>query len=316
MSAQTLIHNTPVRSEFTLPPSSPPKSARVAIVGGGIVGCSVAYHLAKAGWDVALFEQGRLGSGTTWHAAGMVGQLRASNSMTQINKYSAWLYPRLKEETGHDVGWVQTRGLTLGTNEERVSQLRRTAAMAEVVGVEAHLVSPKEAQELWPLIQIDDVLGAVYLPGDGRVIPGECAVAMAKGAMAHGARLFDQVQIEGLKTQSSPRGKDAFTRITGVNYRLPDGSAGALDAEWVILTGGMWARQLGLKIGVDLPLYAVEHHYVLSEPIEGANREFPCARDPDATAGVVVSPPLAHCGTTTVPHRWPTVASPPALAHL
>lgn len=272
----TLVHNTPVRSGFTLPPAVPPPSARVVIVGGGIVGCSVAYHLAKAGWkDVVLLEQGRLSGGTTWHAAGMIGQLRASNSMTQINKYSAMLYPRLAEETGHDVGWVRTTGLTLGTNPERMTQLRRTAAMAEVFGVEAHLVGPKEAQDLWPLIQVEDVLGAVYLPGDGRVIPGECAVALAKGAMANGAALFDQTRVASLLSQPSARGRK---RITGV--RLEGGQE--IRAEWVVLACGMWARQLGLAVGVDLPLYPVEHHYVLSEPIEGALPTLPCARDPDA----------------------------------
>lgn len=279
----TRVDNTPVKSLFELAPSAPPRSARVVIVGGGIVGCSVAYHLAKAGWkNVVLLEQGRLSSGTTWHAAGMVGQLRASNSMTQINKYSAWLYPQLQAETGHDVGWVRTRGLTLGTNAERMIQLRRTAAMAEVFGVEAHLVGPREAQELWPLIQVEDVLGAVYLPGDGRVIPGECTVALAKGAMQRGAQVFDRIQVTRLKTVSSPRGQHSFTRVTGVGYTTQEGHAGEIDAEWVILTGGMWTRQLGLGAGVDLPLYPVEHHYILSEPIEGAVRDLPCARDPDA----------------------------------
>jgi len=272
----THVHNTPVRSAFSLPPAAPPSNARVIIVGGGIVGCSVAYHLAKAGWrDVVLLEQGRLSSGTTWHAAGMVGQLRASNSMTQINKYSATLYPKLAEETGHDVGWVRTTGLTLGTNPERMTQLRRTAAMAEVFGVEAHLVGPKEAQDLWPLIQVEDVLGAVYLPGDGRVIPGECAVALAKGAIANGATLVDQTRVASLLSQPSAHGRK---RITGV--RLESGQE--IRAEWVVLACGMWARQLGLAIGVDLPLYPVEHHYVLSEPIEGALPTLPCARDPDA----------------------------------
>ena len=279
----TLVHNTPVQSTFQLPPGMPPRHARVVIVGGGIVGCSVAYHLAKAGWkDVVLLEQGRLGSGSTWHAAGMVGQLRASNSMTQINKYSAWLYPQLEAETGHDVGWVRTRGLTLGTNAERMTQLRRTAAMADVFGVEAHLVSPREAQELWPLIQVDDVLGAVYLPGDGRVIPGECTVALAKGALQHGAQLFDQVRVTSLRATPSGHGTHAFSRITGVNLTDRTGATSEVTADWVILTGGMWVRGLALGIGVDLPLFPVEHHYVLSEPIPGAVRELPCARDPDA----------------------------------
>ncbi|RYD26829.1 MAG: FAD-dependent oxidoreductase, partial [Verrucomicrobiaceae bacterium] len=272
----TLVTNTPVRSGFTLPQAAPPKSARVIIVGGGIAGCSVAYHLAKAGWrDVLLLEQGRLSGGTTWHAAGMVGQLRASNSMTQINKYSAALYPELEKETGHDVGWVRTTGLTLGTNPARMTQLRRTAAMAEVFGVEAHLVSPREAQELWPLIQTDDVLGAVYLPGDGRVIPGECTVALAKGALLHGAALLDGTRVVSLLTRPSKHGR---LRVTGV--RLEDGHE--ILADQVVLTGGMWTRQLGLGIGVDLPMYPVEHHYVLSEPIEGARVDLPCARDPDA----------------------------------
>lgn len=273
---QTLVGTTPVRSAFTLPPGRPPASARVVIVGGGIVGCSVAYHLARAGWkDVVLLEQGRLSGGTTWHAAGMVGQLRASNSMTQINRYSAALYPELEKETGHDVGWVRTGGLTLATTPARMTQLRRTAAMAEVFGVEAHLVSPAEARALWPLIQIGDVLGAVQLPGDGRVIPGECTVALAKGALRHGAALFDEVRVSGLRTRPAAHGR---VRVTGVT--LDDGSE--VSAEWVVLASGMWARQLGLGIGVDLPLYPVEHHYVLSEPIAGAGRDLPCARDPDA----------------------------------
>lgn len=241
------------------------------------MGCSLAYHLAKAGWkNIVLLEQGSISGGTTWHAAGLVGQLRASNSMTQINRYSATLYPQLFQETGHDVGWVQTAGLTLGTTLERMTQLRRTAAMAEVFGVEAHLIGPAEAQSYWPLIQSNDVLGAVYLPGDGRVIPGECAVALAIGAQRKGATLLDQTKVVGLLTRP---GRHGGIRITGVQLQWGQ----TIQADWVVLASGMWSRQLGLSIGVDLPLYPVEHHYVLSEPIEGAHRTLPCARDPDAS---------------------------------
>ena len=132
------------------------------------------------------------------------------------------------------------------------------------------------------MIQVEDVLGAVYLPGDGRVIPGECAVALAKGALQNGAQLFDQISVTRLKTKPSPHGKHDFTRITAVEYQAVNGTQGQIETDWVILTGGMWTRQLGLGIGVDLPLYPVEHHYVLSEPIPGATRDLPCARDPDA----------------------------------
>ncbi len=274
---RTLLANTPVRPAFELPAGSPPAAARVVIVGGGIVGCSVAYHLATAGWkDVVLLEQGKLSGGTTWHAAGMVGQLRASNNMTQINRYSAALYPELERETGHDIGWVRTGGLTLATTPERMTQLRRTVAMAEVFGVEARLVDASEAQALWPLIQTDDVLGAACLPGDGRVIPGECAVALAKGALRRGAALFDGVRVSGLLVQPLARGR---RRITGV--RLADG--GSIRADRVVLACGMWTRGLGLTAGIDLPLFPVEHHYVLSEAIDGARRDLPCARDPDAS---------------------------------
>src|SRR5919108_2523111 len=165
-----------------------PTEARVVIVGGGIVGCSVAYHLTRLGWrDVLLLEQNHLAGGTTWHAAGLVGRLRTSNSMTKINKYSAELYAGLERETGHPTGWKRVGSLIVAKSAERMTQLRRTAAMAELFGVDVRLIGPDAAREKWPLLRTDDVLGAAWLPDDGKVIPEQVALALAKGARDRGA---------------------------------------------------------------------------------------------------------------------------------
>lgn len=246
-----------------------PSECKVVVAGGGIVGASVAYHLAKAGWsDVVLLEQNQLAGGTTWHAAGLVGRLRTSNSMTKINKYSAELYAGLEKETGHSVGWKQVGSLIVAKSEDRMVQLRRTAAMAEMFGVEAQMISPEACFEKWPLIRIDDILGGAWLPHDGKVIPKEVAVALAKGAQMRGARVFENVRVEEVETTNG--------RASGVRTNL-----GSIRAEYVVLCGGMWAREMGLRCGVPLPLYPVEHHYVVSEDIPGAFDELPVARDPD-----------------------------------
>src|SRR5881398_716936 len=168
--------------------SSLPPHAKVVIVGAGIAGASLAYHLTRFGWkDVVLLEQNQLAGGTTWHAAGLVGRLRTSNSLTKINKYTVELYSQLEQETGHSVGWKQVGSLIVAKSEDRMIQLQRTMAMAELFGVEAHLISPKAALEKWPLLRVDDVLGAAWLPHDGKVIPGEVPLALAKGARNGGA---------------------------------------------------------------------------------------------------------------------------------
>ena len=270
MAIQTLSTNTPVRSQNVFPRGEPPASARVVIVGGGIAGCSVVYHLAKLGWkDVVLLESGKIASGTTWHSAGQVGQLRASSVQTKINKASAELYAELSAETGHETGWLQCGGLQIATCEERWTQLRRNAAMAEVFGVDAHLITPQEVADRWPVIKTSDVIGAIWLPGDGRVLPGECSVALAKGAEADGVTICEDVRVEELIMRDG--------RATGVRTE-----AGQIDADWVVLTGGMWTRQLGLAAGVDIPLYPCEHHYLVTAPLDGVTRDFPCCRDPDA----------------------------------
>ena len=190
------------RGAFAAMSQSIPSQARVVVVGGGIAGCSVAYHLAQMGWrDVVVLEQGALAGGTTWHAAGLVGRLRTSNSLTTINKYSAELYPRLEQETGHSIGWKQVGSLIVAKSEDRMIQLRRTMAMAELFGVESHLISAREAQERWPLLQVDDILGAGWLPHDGKCIPKEVTLALAKGAQAHGARVIEGIRVLDILTE-------------------------------------------------------------------------------------------------------------------
>ena len=249
--------------------NSLPSEAKVVIVGGGVIGTSVAYHLTLLGWkDVVLLEQNELAAGTTWHAAGLVGQLRTSNSMTRINKYTVELYSQLEELTGHSVGWKRVGSLILGKSEDRMIQLRRTMAMAELFGVEAHLINPEEALKKWPLLRVDDVLGAAWLPHDGKVIPREVPVALAKGARSRGATILEHIRVTSIDRQGR--------RVTGVTTEQ-----GSIKAEYVVLCGGMWTRELGLRCGVTIPLHPVEHHYVVTEPLSGAFDELPVGRDPD-----------------------------------
>ncbi len=248
-----------------------PDRARVVIVGGGIAGASVAYHLAKLGWsEVLLLEQGRLAGGTTWHAAGTVGRLRTSSSLTKINEYSVQLYSSLEQETGKPTGWKQVGSLIVARCPERMTQLRRTVAMAQYLGVEASMIDTEAAHEKCPLMNTEDLLGAAWLPGDGKVQPEQTTLSLASGARAGGVKIIEGVRVESLTSEAG--------RITGV---MTD--QGPVEAEYVVLCGGMWTRQLGLAAGVTLPLYPVEHHYAVSRPLEGAWDEMPCCRDPDGT---------------------------------
>lgn len=275
MSVQTLHTNTPVRADFAVPVQELPRSARVVIIGGGIAGTAAAYHFARAGWkDVHLLEQSKLASGTTWHSAGQVGQLRASSAQTKVNKASTELFARLKEETGHDPGWLRCGGLQLASCAERLLQLQRNAAMAEIFGVEAQVISGEACREFYPMLHTADLTGGVYLPGDGRVLPGECTISLAIGAMQGGVKIHEGVKVTGLVHSTDRRG---IKRISGVTTE-----GGEISAEWVVLAGNMWMRQLGLSAGIDIPVYPCEHHYVITRPIEGVTRNSPCTRDPDA----------------------------------
>ena len=248
-----------------------PKEADIVVIGGGIAGCSVAYHLTQMGAkDVLLLEQNQLAGGTTWHAAGMVGRLRTSNSLTRINQYSVELYAGLEAQTGFPTGWQQVGSLVVATCQERMVQLHRTAAMAGHLGVEAAMISADQAQEKWPLMQVEDIEGAVWLPGDGKVLPKETALALAEGARQQGAQIMEHIPTEAILHENG--------RVTGVKTK-----SGIIRARQVVLACGMWSRQLGHTCGVSIPLAPVEHHYVVSNTFPGAHDALPCLRDPDHT---------------------------------
>lgn len=250
-----------------------PSRAEVVIVGGGIIGASVAYHLTALGrTDVLLLEQGRLSSGTTWHAAGLVGPLRASESGTRLVQYSAELYAALEAETGLATGYRNVGGVIVARTEDRMTQLRRTAASAAAYDMECELISPERAQELWPAMQVDDVLGAIWLPGDGKVNPTDVTQALARGARQRGARIVEQVRVTGFDLAAGPR----RPRVTGVRT-----DHGDVETEVVVNCAGQWAKALGDLAGVTVPLHSAEHFYVVTEAVEGTHPDLPIMRDPD-----------------------------------
>ena len=246
-----------------------PTSAKVVIVGGGIVGCSVAYHLGKLGWsDVLLLEQGRLTSGSTWHAAGLVGQLRTSANITQLLGYSVELYGRLEAETGQATGWKRNGGLRLACNADRWTEVRRQATTAHSFGLEMHLLSAREAQDLWPPMVVGDVVGAAFLPTDGQANPADITQALAKGARMAGVTLREGVAVIGFELD--------LGRLRAVRT-----SAGRVACEKVVLCAGQWTRALGALAGVNVPLVSVQHQYLVTEPIAGVTPDLPTLRDPD-----------------------------------
>jgi 4-methylaminobutanoate oxidase (formaldehyde-forming) len=255
-----------------------PTHARIVIVGGGIMGCSVAYHLATMGQtDVVLLEQGRLTCGTTWHAAGLVGQLRNHESMTRLIRYSTDLYARLEAETGLGTGWKQCGSLAVARTPERMVQLRRTAAVARAYGVECDLLSPAEAGRLYPIMETADLQGAVWLPGDGKANPTDLTVALAKGARNAGARIIEGVRVEKAIHEVTGAGR----RVAGLHWRDKQGGSGSIAAETVVLCGGQWSRALGREFGVAVPLFSCEHYYIVTDVIPGVFRDLPVMRDPD-----------------------------------
>ena len=255
--------------------SALPKHARAVIVGGGVSGCSVAYHLAERGWtDILLLERKKLTSGTTWHAAGLIGQLRANENMTRLAKYSADLYGRLEAETGVATGLRMVGSLTVALTEDRREEVLRQASLARAFGIEVNEVGPEEVKALYPHVNVQDMVAAVHLPGDGQCDPANIAMALARGARMRGVKITEGAKVTAVT--------ECNRKVTGVDWEI-NGEPGHTSAEVVINCGGMWARELAARSGVTLPLHACEHFYLITEPVDGIGH-LPVLRVPDECA--------------------------------
>jgi len=253
-----------------------PTKARAVIIGGGVIGCSLAYHLAKLGWkDVVLLERKQLTSGTTWHAAGLIAQLRATANMTKLAKYSQELYGNLEAEIGVATGFKRCGSITVALTKERREEIYRQAAMARAFGVDVEEISPAEVKAKYEHLNIDGVTGGVWLPLDGQGDPANIALALAKGARQMGAQLFEQTKAMGVTREGR--------RITSVQWENQNGESGAIDCENVINCGGMWGHEVGRMLSINVPLQACEHFYIVSEAIEGLS-QMPVLRVPDECA--------------------------------
>ena len=244
-----------------------PKSSKVVVVGGGVAGCSVAYHLAKYGWkDTILLERDQLTSGTTWHAAGLVGQLGASSTITRLRKYSLNLYKELEKKTGLSTGLKQNGAITIASTPERLQELLRQATAAKLFDVNAESVNKQRIKELYPVINDDDILGGVYMPEDGQADPIGVTNVLAKAAKMEGAQIFEKTPVEKILVKDK--------KIVGVQTKF-----GKIDCEYVVIATGMWSRQIGEDIGVSIPLYPNEHFYIITEPLDKLPKNLPVLRD-------------------------------------
>ena len=249
-----------------------PKKTRVAIVGGGVIGCSIAYHLTKIGWDdVILLERKQLTSGTTWHAAGLIGQLRDSQNMTKLAKYTAELYLGLEEETGQAIGYKINGSLSTATHAGRMEDLARRADMAKVFGLAVDVLGPDGCKDHYPPLNVDDVIGGIFIPSDGQADPVGITQALAKGARMGGAQIFEQTKVEEVLIDDG--------KAVGVRT-----DKGDVAADIVVLACGMWTREFASRIGVNVPLHACEHFYILTEPHKAITPDLPVYRDYDSFA--------------------------------
>lgn len=249
--------------------ASLPSQAEIVIIGGGIIGTSLAYHLAKLGRrDVVLLEQGTLSCGTTWHAAGLVGQLRSHPNMTRLIRYSTELYARLESETGLATGWKQTGSLTVARTQDRMTQLKRTASAARAQNVAIDILTPAQAGEKFPIMRTDDLAGAVWLPGDGKANPADITQSLARGARTGGVRIFERTRVTGINI--------AHGAVTSVET-----DQGIIRCEKIAICAGQWSRAVGAMCGVTIPLHSAEHMYIVTGRIDGVTPSLPVMRDPD-----------------------------------
>ena len=247
-----------------------PSSAKVVVIGGGVAGCSVAYHLAKLGWkDTILLERDQLTSGTTWHAAGLVGQLGASATITKLRKYSLNLYKELEKKTGLSTGLKQNGAITVASSKERMEELLRQATAAQLFDVNVEVLDKQKIKEVYPVINDDDVIGGVYMPEDGQADPVGVTNVLAKAAKMEGVQIFEKTPVNKILVKNK--------KIIGVETKF-----GKIDCEYVVLATGMWSRQIGEDIGVSVPLYPNEHFYIITEPMKDLPKNLPVLRDYNA----------------------------------
>ena len=247
-----------------------PKSTKVVVIGGGVAGTSCAYHLAKFGWkDVILLERDQLTSGTTWHAAGLVGQIGATSTITKLRKYSLDLYKELEKTTGLSTGLKQNGAITVASTKERMQELLRQSTTAQLSDVEVQVLDKKQTKDLYPVIHNDDLVGSVYMPNDGQADPVGVTNVLAKAAKMEGVKIFEKTLVKKILVKNN--------RISGVET-----SNGNIDCEYVVLASGMWSRQIGEDINVSIPLYPNEHFYIITEPMNDLPKDLPVLRDYNA----------------------------------